>query len=253
MTLRCDTDQTPDTLPALPTPSSRHGCISLAIRPPEALLCFRTVQPVLFVTALNVSKNWKWDFKRASELKIHPFRVVTIVQWWQQSCVSVFWLLALAVSGNFPGSLWLLWLFRLFSCHTCTSQEGVLYQVQRNYVVTDISLKRFKKLAKSVNGCCWLSFWLGLLRNQMCDTIQRMLPVTIQPSALCSPHNITIRVKFITGAQWRLPLNINTSPHQLPIHNLHRWQLLYSVPCLPPTILNGRHYNSSFFQFTYFI
>ena len=57
MTLRSETDQTPDTLPALPTPSSRHGCISLAIRPPEALLCFCTVQPVLFVTALNVSKN----------------------------------------------------------------------------------------------------------------------------------------------------------------------------------------------------
>lgn len=36
--------------------------------------------------------------------------------------------------------------------------------------------------------------------------------VTSHNTALCSPHNITIRVKFITGAQWRLPLNINTSP-----------------------------------------
>ena len=124
--------------------------------------------------------------------------------------VSVFWLLALAVSGNFPGSLWLLWLFRLFSCHTCTSRELVLYQVQRNYIVTDVSLKRFKKLAKSVNGRAsgW-AYWEIRCVTQYKECYQSQY-------TLCSAHNITIGVKFITGTQWRLPLNINTSPRSHP-------------------------------------
>ena len=124
--------------------------------------------------------------KEQVSLKIHPFRLVTIVQWWQQSSVSVFWLLALAVSGNFPGSLWLLWLFRLFSCHTHTSQEIVLYQVQRNYVVTDVSLKSFKKLAEPENG--W-AYWEIRCATQYKECYQSQYSSLSSSPPLSQYHN----------------------------------------------------------------
>ena len=72
MTLRSETDQTPDTLPAFPTPSSQtrvHITTNIIL---YGSLCFCTIHPVLFVTTLNVSKNSKWDSKGASELKNTP-------------------------------------------------------------------------------------------------------------------------------------------------------------------------------------
>ena len=145
--------------------------------------------------------------KEQVSLKIHPFRLVTIVQWWQQRwlCLSSGSWLWLCL-GIFPGA-----------CDYCDysdcsvvtlaqEQELVLYQVQRNYVVTDVSLKRFKKLAKSVNGRAsgW-AYWEIRCVTQYKECYQSQY-------TLCSAHNITIGVKFITGTQWRLPLNINTSP-----------------------------------------
>ena len=251
MTLRCETDQTPDTLPALPTPSSRHGCISLTIRPPEALLCFCTVQPVLFVTALNVSKNWKWDFKRASELKIHPFRVVTIVQWWQQRALclsSGSWLWPCL--GIFPGACDYCD-YSDCSVVTLAPHRRLFYIKFREIMSSRVSASRGLRslqsqlMAAAGRASGW-AYWEIRCATQYKECYQSQY-TSHQPSL--SSHNITIRVKFITGTQWRLPLNINTSPHpqSSPLTVAPFWT------CLPPPILNSRHYNSSFFQFTYFI
>ena len=60
MTLRSETDQTPDTLPALPTPSSQTR-VNFTVQQSlvKGALCFCTINTVLFVTTLNVSKNSK--------------------------------------------------------------------------------------------------------------------------------------------------------------------------------------------------
>ena len=245
-----DTRHTPCTSDTIITPSSRHGCISLAIRPPEALLCFCTVQPVLFVTALNVSKNWKWDFKRASELKIHPFRVVTIVQWWQQSslCLSSgSWLWQCL--GIFPGA-----------CDYCDYSDCSVVTLAPHRIVFYIKFREIMSSRMSASrglrslqsqlmaAAGWASgwaYWEIRCVTQYKECYQSQYSPLLS-SQYHNPGKIYHGSTMETSSQYQ---------HQppLPIHNLHRWQLLYSVPCLPPTILNGRHYNSSFFQLTYFI
>ena len=142
-------------------------------------------------------------------LKIHPFRLVTIVQWWQQSLSS-------------GSELWLCLGIFLGACDYCDYSDCSVVTLTPHRRLFYIKFREIMSSRMSASRAL-----RSLQSQRLAELIEKsdvrhnIKNVTSHNTAPSPPrllsHNITIRVKFITGTQWRLPLNINTStPAPLP-------------------------------------